>query len=113
MTTRRQLSSVGFVKPRDPRNVEEHVLWTMHKDDRRVEARTRLVPIGVDFIIYDAATPDALFELRWSRTLSDGREVNELSIAQRQAYESDGYVEDLEAMARRIFGEAHAPKDAS
>ena len=36
-----------IAKPQaDPRLIPEHHLWTLAKDDRRAEARTRVVPIG-------------------------------------------------------------------
>jgi len=34
------------LRPRDPRHLPEHHLWTLTKDGRHAEARTRMVPIG-------------------------------------------------------------------
>ena len=38
--------SVRLVPPRDPRKVPSFTLWTMRKDCRTRQARTRLLPIG-------------------------------------------------------------------
>ncbi len=37
---------VRLVPPRDPRKVPSFTLWTMRKDCRTRQARTRLLPIG-------------------------------------------------------------------
>ena len=53
-----------IAKPQaDPRDIPEHHLWTLTKDGRRAEARTRMVPIG-------AGRPELRFlRLKWG----DGR----------------------------------------
>ena len=65
--------SIAFSKPRNPAAIPEHTLWTLRKDVRRVEARTRMTPIGPELrICVDG-------ELLWSQVLPDGLAVGELA----------------------------------
>lgn len=78
--------SVTFSKPRNPAAIPEHTLWTLRKDVRRVEARTRMTPVGPELrICVDG-------ELLWSQVLPDGRAVGELAAEQRRALEGRGWV---------------------
>ena len=76
-----------IAKPQvDPRQIPEHRLWTLTKDGRRAEARTRMVPIG-------AGRPGAAL----LRLKNDGREVGELSNKKRQEFEARSCLINTEA----------------
>jgi hypothetical protein len=81
--------TVGFSKPRDPRAIPEHTLWTLQKGDRRAEARTRMTPGGPELRFYVTRT-DGTFDLLWSQIL-DGREVARLSEEKRAEFEALGW----------------------
>jgi hypothetical protein len=85
--------SVRFAKPRDPRKVPQFTLWTMHKNGRVREARTRLLPIinaGFELGIYEQRS-DGSLDLLWSHARLTSDEVNTLAQQQQREYEADGW----------------------
>ena len=90
---RRVSRITGRVLPlMDPRKVPPYTLWTMRKNDRTREARTRLLPIGdrlLELAVYERRTGGSL-ELVWAQTVRGG---NLYTIAQemQRAYEGEGW----------------------
>jgi len=84
-----------IAKPQgDRRLIPEHHLWTLTKDGRRAEARTRMVPIGLgrrELRFYVSSRETGELELLWSQVLVDGREVGELSEAKKKEFEAKGW----------------------
>jgi len=69
---------------------EEFVLWTLVKDTRKVEARTRIAPIGVELVIY-ITRHDGSWDLHWSQIVRDGAAVHDLARASMREYEVRGW----------------------
>ena len=83
--------SVGFSRPRDPRLIPEHMLWTLRKGDRRAKATTRMTPGGPELRFY-VTIADGTFDLLWSQIL-EGREVGRLADEKRAEFEAKGWAE--------------------
>ena len=61
----------------DPREIPEHHLWTLTKDGRRAEARTRMVPIGLgrpELTFYVSSRETGEMTLLWSQVFEDARQ---------------------------------------
>ena len=86
-----------IAKPQaDPRLIPEHHLWTLTKDGRRAEARTRVVPIGdgkPELRFYVTRRETGELDLLWSRVFDDGRQVGEESEAKKREFEAMGWVD--------------------
>jgi hypothetical protein len=87
---------VRFTDPANPEHLYEHVLWTLRKSDRIVEARTRLVPFSdglPELRIYVSNGPMLVTDLLWSCTLQDLQDVGSLSEERRAAFLDRGWIE--------------------
>jgi len=88
------------VSPRArPCAMPEHVLWTLVKNHRTVEARTTMTPPGPELRIYASSPATGRLMLLWSQVPSDGREVGELAETHRALYLAKGYLEAVEQTA--------------
>ena len=72
----------------DPRKVPPYTLWTMRKNDRTREARTRLLPIGdrlLELAIYEIRTGGSL-EVLSSQTVR-GNDLYTVTQQMQRAYD--------------------------
>lgn len=87
--------SVAFSRRVDPRAIPEHVLWTLTKDDRRAEARTRMVPLGPELRVYVTHRTTGAYELLWSQVFTPqqggGAALGALADTTRQDFEARGW----------------------
>lgn len=84
--------SVGFAKARDPRKIPEHSLWTLHKNGRTAEARTRMVPAGPELRIYVTSRQTMEpTDLLWSQVMRDGRAIGDLADEKKREFEARGW----------------------
>ena len=77
------------------REIPEHHLWTLTKDGRRAEARTRMVPIGLgrpELVFYVSSRETGELMLLWSQVFEDGRQLGELAEAKKREFEAMGWV---------------------
>lgn len=89
------MNSVGFSRRRDPRQVPQFTLWTLRKDGKVREARTRILPIGdglLELGVYELRT-DGTLDLLWAQTLGAG-DVRELAQRVQREYEVEGWTTD-------------------
>lgn len=80
----------------DPPNLPEHHVWTLTKNGRTAEARTRMVPIGdgrPELRIYVTRLETGELDLLWSQVLDGGRQVGELAEAKRRDFEAKGWID--------------------
>ncbi len=78
------------------REIPEHHLWTLTKDGRRVEARTRMVPIGLgrpELTFYVSSRETGEMTLLWSQVFEDARQLSELADAKKREFEAMGWVD--------------------
>jgi hypothetical protein len=76
----------------DPRQVPPYALWTMRKNDRTREARTRLLPIGdrlLELAIYELRAGGSL-ELLWAQPVRGG-DLYTLAQQTQREYEVEGW----------------------
>lgn len=87
--------------PVDPRQIPEHTLWTLAKDTRRAEARTRMVPLLLKPELRFYVSRDGEMHLLWSQVMEDGRAVSDLAEQKRSEFEAMGWVLTLSATEPR------------
>lgn len=87
--------TVRFSRPRDPRAIPEHVLWTLTKGMRTAEARTRMVPGGPELRVYVSRLETGLLDLHWSQVFRDqdggGVALGERAEQTRRDFEARGW----------------------
>lgn len=86
-------AQTAAVPPTDSAKPPEFVLWRMTKNGVAAEARTRAVRLGdgiPELRIYYTRVAGQ-FDLLWSATLNDGREVCELAQVKQREFEVKGW----------------------
>src|SRR5687767_12980038 len=105
--------SVGIVPAADPRKLPEHVLWTLMKDGRIAEARTRMTPLGPElrFMMRRGGKTEGPEDLLWSMIFQahdgGGRALGEAAQAKKLEFLALGWVEDVEAFAKNVAARVH------
>jgi hypothetical protein len=101
--------TVGITKPVDLRKIPEHVLWTLVKDGRIAEARTRsMTPLGPElrFVMCRGEKREGAEDLLWSMVFKDedggGAALGEVAHTKKLEFIALGWVEDVEAFARHV-----------
>lgn len=86
-----------FSRPRDPRKIPEHILWTLTRAREVAEARTRMVPLGPELRIYVSSQGTGKLELLWSRVFGPqdggGAALGELASQKRDGFYAQGWTD--------------------
>jgi hypothetical protein len=78
--------TVAFSIPRSPDDSPEHNLWTLQKDGRTAEARTRMGQAGPELRIYHDGT------FLCHEVVPDGRNVRDVAEEVKAAWVARGWV---------------------